>query len=54
METYLGQILTDGRWIDYARGREEQAREWQAADPANRRVVDWIDKTRVIFPEATR
>jgi hypothetical protein len=52
-EEYLGQILIDGKWVDYARGTEATSRAWQAGDPANRRVVDWIWKERVIFPAPT-
>ena len=47
-EEFLGQILTDGQWVDYARGTETASRRWQADDPKNRRVVDWIDKAKVI------
>lgn len=50
-ETYLGQIKIDGRWMDYARGNEAETRTWQQADPANRRVVDWIYKEKIIFGE---
>lgn len=48
-ETYLGQILRDGKWLDYARGHREESKRWQEASPDDRRVVDWIDRT-VIFP----
>jgi hypothetical protein len=53
-EEYLGQIRTgpDAPWEDYARSTEAEARRWQAADPDHRRVVDWIYKERVIFPDA--
>lgn len=47
-EEFLGQILTDGQWVDYARGHEAESRTWQAADPKHRRVVDWINKSKVI------
>jgi hypothetical protein len=47
-ETWLGQILRDGQWVDYARGTEDAARTWQAGSPTTRRVVDWIDKDRVL------
>lgn len=50
-ETFLGQILVDGVWLDYSRGVESAARDWQALAPDTRRVVDWIYKERVIFPE---
>ena len=49
-ETFLGQILHEGEWLDYARGTEESARTWFEGDPENRRVVDWIYKERIIFP----
>jgi len=49
-ETHLGQILVDGQWVDYARGHEKESRLWQRRDPHNRRVVDWIDKRKVIIP----
>jgi hypothetical protein len=49
-ETYLGQILIDGEWLDYARGHEQESRRWQQADPTRRRVVDWIRKERVLIP----
>jgi hypothetical protein len=52
LEEYLGQILVEGRWLDYARGTEAASRRWQAADPKNRRVVDWIDKRKVIVEAA--
>lgn len=41
-EEWLGQILIDGKWTDYARGHEAESRRWQAGDPAKRRVVHWI------------
>lgn len=47
-EEFLGQILVDGKWADYSRGTEAAARRWQTADPANRRIVDWIYKERII------
>lgn len=49
-ETFLGQILHDGKWLDYARGHEAESRKWQSEDPANRRVVDWIHKERILIP----
>lgn len=51
-ETLLGQIFLDGRWRDYARTADEQsARQWVAADPQRRRVVDWIFTDRVLIGE---
>jgi hypothetical protein len=50
-EEFLGQIRHEGAWLDYARGTEAAAREWQQQDPANRRVVDWIYKENVIIEE---
>ncbi len=47
-ETFLGQILLDGRWVDYARGHEAESRTWQAGDPTRRRVVDWISREVLI------
>lgn len=47
-EEWLGQILIDGQWLDYARGHEEPARRWQAEDPKNRRVVHWISRKTLI------
>ena len=44
METFLGQLFIEGVWMDYARSTEGPAREWAAADPERRRVVDWISK----------
>lgn len=52
-EAFLGQVLIDGKWLDYARGHEEPSRRWQQADPTRRRVVDWIYKERVIVPAST-
>lgn len=50
-DTWLGQIRTiHGKWVDYARGQEAESRKWQAADPENRRVVDWIHKDRILVP----
>lgn len=51
-EEWLGQIRTgpDAPWEDYARGHEAESRRWQAADPANRRVVHWIGR-KVLIPE---
>ena len=47
---YLGQILIDGQWLDYARGTEEEARSWiKNYSVGEARVVDWIDKKKVIF-----
>ena len=49
-ETFLGQILIDGEWVDYARGQEAPARAWVQTYPAGTaRVVDWIDKKKVLF-----
>lgn len=54
-DTYLGQIWTDPgdgrgpRWVDYARSDEAGARAWYTQNMRDRRVVDWIDKGRVIF-----
>lgn len=49
-EEFLGQILRDGAWLDYARGTEDAARKWLASEPAGTaRVVDWIDKGRVLY-----
>ena len=42
VEGWLGQILIDGKWLDYARGYEAESRRWQAADPESRRLVHWI------------
>lgn len=52
-ESFLGQILVDGTWLDYARGSEEDSRRWQQGDPTRRRVVDWIYTDRVIIPAST-
>lgn len=49
-EEFLGQILHEGKWLDYARGTEEASRRWYEEDPENRRVVNWIWKEQVIFP----
>lgn len=49
-ETCVGQILHEGQWLDYARGTERESRLWQLRDPENRRVVDWIDKRKVLIP----
>lgn len=49
-ETWLGQIFHEGQWLDYARGFEAPSRRWQAEDPTNRRVVDWIDKKKILVP----
>ena len=50
---YLGQIILDGElglWVDYARGTEEEARAWIKNYSAGQaRVVDWIDKNKVLF-----
>lgn len=56
METYLGQIWIDGEWVDYARGTREIAWVWAICGDSTtratrRRVVDWIDKNKVIFGE---
>lgn len=53
VEEFLGQIRIDGVWKDYSRGTEEAARRWFEEAPANRRVVDWIDKHRVLYPKPT-
>lgn len=47
-ETWLGQILIDGVWTDYARGHEAASRQWQEEDPTERRVVDWIHKDKIL------
>jgi len=50
LEEYLGQILVDGEWLDYARGTEAASRTWLKGRPAGEaRVVDWIDKRKVLF-----
>jgi hypothetical protein len=42
-EEFLGQVRSaSGGWMDYARGNEGQSRRWQASEPGDRRVVDWI------------
>jgi len=49
-ETFLGQILVDGEWLDYARGYELPARNWlKTQKPGTARVVDWIDKKKILF-----
>ena len=48
-EGWLGQILVDGKWMDYARGFEEESKRWQAADPVNRRIVHWIS-SEILVP----
>lgn len=48
-EEFLGQILMDGKWVDFARGTEEASRQWIRSEKrAGReaRVVDWIQKDR--------
>lgn len=50
-ETHLGQIKIDGKWMDYARGHREESIRWAKGDPENRRVVDWIHKEQIIWPE---
>lgn len=52
-EEFLGQILIDGKWVDYARGTEAASRSWQAGDPTKRRVVDWIYKEQIIIPASS-
>lgn len=52
-ETHLGQIKIDGEWKDYARSTREEAVRWAEADPENRRVVDWIYKERILWPESS-
>lgn len=49
-ESWLGQTLIDGEWLDFARGTERASRCWQAERPTERRVVDWIDKGKVLIP----
>lgn len=51
-EEYLGQVRRSriSGWMDYARSTEEQAIAWAKEDPETRRVVHWIDKSRVIWP----
>lgn len=50
-EEFLGQILVNGKWLDYARGTEAASVQWFKGDPENRRIVDWIRKERVLYPE---
>lgn len=52
-DTHLGQIrvASERTWVDYARGTKDETRRWFDEDPQNRRVVDWIDKSKVIFGE---
>lgn len=47
VEGWLGQIIHEGRWVDYARGYEAESRAWQAEKPDHRRLVHWI--TRVVL-----
>lgn len=55
-DTFLAQILiTDedtgtSTWLDYARGDEYAATQWARQNPKRRRVVDWIDKSKVLWP----
>jgi hypothetical protein len=55
-EPYLGQILIDGVWTDYARGTEANAKAWVwekgRHNPPTRRAVDWIFKERILFTNA--
>jgi hypothetical protein len=48
-EGWLGQIWLNGRWADYARGYEDETRQWQAAEPATRRIVHWITRDILVF-----
>lgn len=50
-DTYLGQILHEGKWLDYARGQKDESIRWAKGDRDNRRVVDWIKKEQIIFPD---
>lgn len=43
-EGWLGQIVMDGRWADYARGYEHESKVWQAEKPDHRRLVHWITR----------
>jgi membrane-bound inhibitor of C-type lysozyme len=49
-ETWLGQILVDGEWVDYARGSSASATRWADEDPAARRVVYWTRKSVPVWP----
>lgn len=48
-DTYLGQILQDGEWNDYARGQRDETADWARRDPDERRIVHWIYKERVLW-----
>jgi len=47
----LGQILIDGKWVDYARDTEDEAIKWASKReaPGTARVVDWISRA-VMWP----
>ena len=56
-EEFLGQIQVDGKWVDFARGTEKASSDWVEAGRwvgDLRRVVDWIDKDKVIFTNEGR
>jgi hypothetical protein len=47
----LGQILSDGKWVDFARDTPEAAIRWAKREPEGKaRVVDWIGRSAVIWP----
>lgn len=48
-EGWVGQIFSNGKWMDYARGFEVETRAWQLGDPAHRRIKHWITG-KVIVP----
>lgn len=59
-EDWLTQVLVDGRWLDYVRSTEAQARAFFTTsevvrEPDKWRCVDWIRKdTVLIAPVSTR
>lgn len=51
-EVAVGQIMLDGKWVDYARATPRQAIYWAENQPEGEaRVVDWIGKRDVIWPQ---
>ena len=50
-ETWLGQLLVNEQWVDYARGPAHAAISWaEDGEPGTRRVVYWTRKSVPVWP----
>ena len=53
VESAVCQILSDGKWFDFARTTPERALQWIAERPEQRRAHDWISHDPIEPPDTT-